>query len=509
MDPQPCLQANGTTHVTTAPHSALAAGQAISSPPAADPRDTFLPSSTSGVTRRSLASSPKMLFSDLYKSTKLPLARLRQQSQPAPADGDVDADLVSRDKAKSKAAVKKFLAARIRNDWVFTWPPADTPLQTKVVAEESLAAQESTPSKQDKPQPSEQEDLEVEEISAADDAASTYSTVSEDPGDWKARLEWQSDLSDDDAPISPSAYRFDNPDTVGETVHASALEKRAKRRRAIRKEEEWNSGLACFNARRDAWTGARTARVKLKAPSPPASPFSAARRMSFFRFGASSSPPKSPSSPLSPTATHMSGDTTAVASSDGETKEKERSPKPDSSLYPVETLLPIPPPLLPPANPMRASITPAAYGAIYDRIVLNSMTPSCPINLADVIRSCVAGWKRDGEWPPRAADAPAPVVAVRKKKRNSNAGHPQSPSMGRRMSLGFLGRRHSAADEPNGQQGRRQSAAGLPGTQGANGSNEDGDSGGNKGIRKSLQRVLGLGHERLGSNASNNGAPAG
>lgn len=26
-----------------------------------------------------------------------------------------------------------------------------------------------------------------------------------------------------------------------------------------------------------------------------------------------------------------------------------------------------------------------------------------PINLADMVRACVMGWKKDGEWPPRPA----------------------------------------------------------------------------------------------------------
>ena len=29
------------------------------------------------------------------------------------------------------------------------------------------------------------------------------------------------------------------------------------------------------------------------------------------------------------------------------------------------------------------------------------MSPTIPINLKDVVHALVAGWKRDGEWPPK------------------------------------------------------------------------------------------------------------
>ncbi|KAK8862646.1 hypothetical protein PGQ11_008881 [Apiospora arundinis] len=459
-----------------------------------------------------------MIFSDLYKSGKLPLTKLRSPpSHPLPADGpEFDADLVSRDKTKQKEAVKKYLAATIRNDWAFTWPPnAQSPGVSHVDADADADADTRHPGdipaktpgidtaeSREHPSSGDDEDLEVDEIESADDTASVYSTVSDDPAHFRARAEWTSDLSDDGdyEPVSPSAYRFDSPDTVASVIKSSGLEKRAKRRKAVREEESWNGGLACFNARRDAWTSAKTARVKPKPPVTPMSP--ATRRLSFWRLS-SSTPPVSPTtnaaphiSPLSPTSTHHSGDSTAVASSSDADSNKIVATRCDSSSYPVETLLPIPPPLLPPANPMRASITPATYPSIYDRIVVHSMTPACPVNLGDVLRACVAGWKRDGEWPPRSAEVPTSVVAVKKKKRESNASH---ASTGRRMSLGFLGRRESATGaQTNTTSGTQQDA---------NGNQEDG-AGAGKAIRRSIQKVFGLGHERRSSNVGANGVAA-
>ncbi|KAJ3495518.1 hypothetical protein NLG97_g3335 [Lecanicillium saksenae] len=82
----------------------------------------------------------------------------------------------------------------------------------------------------------------------------------------------------------------------------------------------------------------------------------------------------------------------------------------ETRTYPVETLLPLAQPILPPNNPLRASITPNVYIGLYDKVILHNLQPSCPINLADMLRSCVTGWKRDGEWPPRSTpyNPPAP-----------------------------------------------------------------------------------------------------
>ncbi|KAI1428408.1 hypothetical protein F5Y12DRAFT_731619 [Xylaria sp. FL1777] len=440
------------------------------------------------------ATQQKMLFSDLYKSTKLPLSRLRQHSQqPVPVSREYDQDLVSKDKAKQKEAVRRFLAETIRNDWVFTWPPvSEADGAVKSTSEDLVEHIEPVPAP--KPIASEVEET-VESALGADDEgyhcddddddiASIYSTVSEDLAHFRPRVEWLSDLSDEEnnEPVSPLAYRFETPDAVGSTVKATELARSAKRRRDTRAEMEWNSGLACFTARRDAWTGAKVVRVRPKPTEfTPTSP--ATKRLSFWRLSSSSSPSSPTDSPaestagtapLSPSGTRTSGDTTAVSSLNPDPKELKT--KEDSSEYPVQTLLPTPPPLLPAANPMRASITPASYTAIYDKIIIHVLTPACPVNLADMLRACVVGWKRDGEWPPRAVEVP-PVVAVRKKKRKDSIGEKRS-SIGRRLSFNFLGRRLSAGSDPN-------QAPGSP-------TAKQDDA---KGVKRSLQRVLGLSHD--------------
>ncbi|KAI2626870.1 hypothetical protein GGS21DRAFT_493180 [Xylaria nigripes] len=447
-----------------------------------------------------------MLFSDLYKSTKSPLSRLRQQSQQhdqsrqseqskqlASLSREYHPDLLSKDKLKQKEAVRRHLAERVRNDWVFNWPPVsavehsekrgppdtgndiDTAQPHQPTVADKEKTEESAPNADDDGYHCDDDNDDD------DDASSVYSIVFEDPAHYCPRADWLSDMSDeDDEPLSPETCRFESPDAVASTVKANELARSAKRRRAARAEMEWNSGLACFTARRDAWTGARVARVRPKpVESTPASP--ATKRLSFWRLSsstASSSPVGSPiestasSAPLSPTVTRNSGDTTAVSSLN--TNPKAQS---DSSQYPVQTLLPVLPPLLPAANPMRASITPATYTAIYDKIIVNSLTPACPVNLADVLGSCVAGWKRDGEWPPRQAEVPpAPVVH---KKRRKDSYTEKKTGNSRRLSFNIL-RRLSVGSDPNTAPESLTAA-------------KQEDANASKGMRRSLQRVLGLG----------------
>jgi len=66
------------------------------------------------------------------------------------------------------------------------------------------------------------------------------------------------------------------------------------------------------------------------------------------------------------------------------------------------TLVPVPPPLVPLSNAVRAAITPQTYPGIYSKIVVQGLAPTIPVNLGDVVRAMVEGWKRDGEWPPKS-----------------------------------------------------------------------------------------------------------
>ncbi|KAH8899487.1 hypothetical protein GQ53DRAFT_758675 [Thozetella sp. PMI_491] len=471
-----------------------------------------------------------MIFSDLYKSPKSPFNKLRGATPHAlPLSPDYDPDLVSKDKTKQKEAVRRFLLQKIRNDWDFTWPPAAPVPSTSPLPVAVDEIDPAVPAQDEHGVPQENDKLEVTTAPAADDelapkdegdeadsesgAETDYSVVSEDRVHFRPRAEWTSDLSDDDEPApSPSPFRFDSPDAVGSVVQATMMAKRRRRRKALRDEAQWNVGLACFEARRSAWTGAKTVRVKPKPPSPvsPASP----RRL-FWRSHhradstASNGPAPTLSAALSPTTTHASQGTASPPASDPDTRSNASSTtKPTSAsttglaeptpLYPVETLLPIPPPLLPPQNGMRASVTPSIYPSLYDKIVVHSLQPSCPVNLGDMVRACVVGWKRDGEWPPKPSVAVAipPVaptyaaLAVRAhRKTNSSAAaarleHARNASGAangptRRMSFGaLLGRVDKEKPAEDRERERRDS--------------QHDDEG--KGIRKSLHKVFSLGH---------------
>ncbi|KAK4122583.1 hypothetical protein N657DRAFT_646286 [Parathielavia appendiculata] len=483
------------------------------------------------------APSSTMIFSDLYKSPKTTFSKIRNSfPHGLPPPSDLDADLVSRDKARNKEAVRKYLDEKVRNDWEFTWPP----VAASPPAPAAHAADEEEP-----------RDL-GEEADSESDAESVYSTISEDPVHFRPRAEWTSDLSDSDEPRPPaSPFRFDNPKAVGAAVRNSVETKRARRRRAVRDEMKWNPGLACFEARRNAWTGAKTVRVKPKPPSP-VSP-SSARRL-FWRHHRTQSSvshtttitpgsPPTPQSPLQRTATRTSTATGSESDSAGVQRTSSQESTAPAVHYPVQTVLPVPPPLLPPQNPMRASVQPSMYGSLYDKVVVQNMQPSCPVNLADMLRACVVGWKRDGEWPPKPSyPAPAPaqtsnadVLAARQRKaqlqRNKNAVAVTATTTnagGRRLSFvgffngggGVAGHKTAAAvttatammqdgarDENKDQDKEGKENGHTPG-QSHSHSDEGAGSSGKALFRRSLQRVLSLGQHGHAHGGGGGGAVA-
>ncbi|KAM0492563.1 hypothetical protein D7B24_000877 [Verticillium nonalfalfae] len=501
----PSTTTTTTTNTSSAPHSASTAPLA-----AIDIKPTPPPVSTAAAAPMNVKTSPtsaKMIFSDMYRSPRSPLSKIRHSVFAAPLPlphADYDVDLLSKDKAKQKEAVRRHLEEKVRNDWDFVWPPVSAaasvpaPVPPQSTENGDDVAADPTPQPPAETSPSEPQ-LGDDSVTAAaernresteealddgpdSDAESVYSTVSEDPVHYRPRLDWVSDLSDDEAPpMSLSPFRFDTPEAIGAAVKASVVDKQAQRRRAVREEMQWNEGLACFEARRNAWTGAKTVRVRQKPISPSTSFASLSPKRLFQR----TSVPPSPAHHSSPPQQRRSNDASTTNSDGYDSKDGSRdlsaqrskdsshstTSAPSTAAYSVETLLPLAPPLLPPNNPMRASITPAVYLSLYEKVILHNLTPSCPVNLSDMIRACVTGWKRDGEWPPRPAPAdPMSLVAVRKKKRAS-AGAGDGLGTARRMSFGFLGR------GGGGEKAGAEESKGVA-----------------KGIRGSLQRVLGIGH---------------
>lgn len=415
-----------------------------------------------------------MIFSDFYKGRRSPLSRLRGQS-PQPSANSPPwlvpeyIDLFHKDKYRQKDTIKKYLAAKVKNNWNFQWSPPRKS-KAKVTEKPRDADEEKNPSvKESEPEAirvdsakdirddasddandearvdgsalsdnaSDHEDEDVDADNNDDDTDSIYSIISEDAVNYRPRMDWYSDLSEDEATTTSVIEGADS------AARTSALEKKEQRRKAAREEMTWNEGLACFQARRDAWTGAKIARVRSKpVVSPPVSPRS---RRFFFRRSISGSPPSLSLIKSNSLADSRSGTASDASSLVRDDKDLSKQGSQDSDqtserLLPIETLLPIPHPILPPTNGFRASITPAIYLSLYDKVILNSLQPSCPINLSDMIRSCVVGWKRDGEWPPKPS-APEPSVAAgRRKKAKKASGATGIGVTARRMSLGLLGR---------------------------------------------------------------------
>jgi len=358
--------------------------------------------SVDGAADEDKAREGKMIFGHHASASN---AQRRRNFATTNAITDYEADLTSKDRAKQKEAVKKFLTERVRTDWKWEWPRP---------APDSDSSPEQSPA--------------LERFNSPDEH-------------WKERDEWLSGGSENeaDAPIpttisSPdtptpnsktSPFRFESPDGVGETIKRTVYERKRRRKKRLVEEMSWNEGLRCFVGRRDAWTGAR----RVAKPG-----------MGF--------------SPLKPTTTAQGS---PVSSEDGGSS---TAIEQDEDEWEEDIEIPIAPAILPPENAMRASILPAAYNTIYDKVVVQALTPSCPMNLKDVTRSCVQGWKRDGEWPPKGT-----------------------------------------AQEPAKKKGRKLSVASLFGLEKHEEKEKPTISGGEKSptseksaIRRSLQRILSLGH---------------
>ncbi|KAL6852878.1 hypothetical protein ACO1O0_007426 [Amphichorda felina] len=429
-----------------------------------------------------------------YKNhrTSLSLSKLRQQppaqqlpTNPPDWSSDDHADLLSRDKTKVKDAIRRYLSEKVRNDWVFNWPPIPAgelaPAAADVQQEPETLEQRDHANIQDEPnddagyQVDEEsdpaEDLEMGDNDEDDDAQSVYSIMTADPAHYKPRIDW-----DSDAPVEePTTNRATGTQDQQEGIDPQVLrlKRRAQKRRELREEIEWNEGLACFEARRNAWTHARTVRLRAK-PETPQSPSSqrSSRRFFFRRLSSTSSQGANSQSGASAVLSEVSPHREAEKEpSKHHDKASSSTGSADASveLCPVETIVPVPPPILPPSNPLRASITFGNYLQLYDKLIVHNLQPACPINLSDMIGACVAGWKRDGEWPPRSTLPVDPIFnahnAARNKKRAAAVNTNDKPAHhGRRLSLtGFLSR------------------------------DKDTESRTGKGVRQSLQKAFGLG----------------
>lgn len=181
---------------------------------------------------------------------------------------------------------------------------------------------------------------------------------------------------------------FEGPDSVGAEIANRRAARRRKRRERLEEEMTWNDGMSHFMARRDAWCGARTVEqvraletrraedAKMESASASASTGSTPRTST-----SSTNAPSASTTATSPDPNiHVAGMTVAP---------------PSSVLVPVTARIM-------PNHPIRRRISPGMYSEIYSKIILQSRTPSVPINLSNMIHALVQGWKDDGEWPPKS-----------------------------------------------------------------------------------------------------------
>ncbi|KAL4803544.1 hypothetical protein BDV18DRAFT_42541 [Aspergillus unguis] len=267
-----------------------------------------------------------------------------------------------------------------------------------------------------------------------------------------------SELEPQFSPVGSPGALSDDADALDGSPAGSAgsrhTERRRKRRRQMEEEMSWNEGLRTWVERRDAWAGALSkdqvrgweerkqsqpvleklgdaelGDMALTTPEADAQtiPRSATGESSNLvaKTEALSVGGKENDAPVSaqaqqpahgdddskPVATEAIPDIPALpqplsssaaipASSPSTSETPISNPSPSTRSF-HDPLIPVVPSLIATSNPIRASITPAMYPSIYSKVVIQGLTPTVPINLADMTNAMVQGWKADGQWPPK------------------------------------------------------------------------------------------------------------
>ncbi|EED15430.1 mitochondrial AAA ATPase, putative [Talaromyces stipitatus ATCC 10500] len=238
-------------------------------------------------------------------------------------------------------------------------------------------------------------------------------------------------------------YRFESPDAI----KTSVLDRGRRRRADLEQEMKWNPGLRFYIERRDAWTGARKRRdveqrstskqqavidilsKEMKNAKAVESDGDTSAKVESLDEAASSAQQSrdlledlslSENKSRDTTTTTVDSNITPNDSSglDGSTGDDgdidgydaDRSYDSDESMIPVMESF------IDNSNCVRSSITPALYASLYTKVVVQGLTPTIPINLSDVTKALVAGWKADGQWPPKPTiPPPGSDVPARKK----------------------------------------------------------------------------------------------
>jgi hypothetical protein len=211
----------------------------------------------------------------------------------------------------------------------------------------------------------------------------------------------ESGLGEPEVAGAKDPYKFDSPDSIATAIWERREQRKRKRQQAFEDECRWNEGMAVFAKRRDVWTGAVASgangkmEVEGEAEGDAEAEQRKLKKQGDDRQG------------VGATVTHRSPTTSSSESAMMSTAPSTPIRPPDGGL-----LIPIAKPMLA-SNAIRKSITPKAYPDIYNKVVLSSRTPSVPINLADMTKAIVQGWKDNGEWPPKTTPLD-PLMGKRK-----------------------------------------------------------------------------------------------
>nr|POE96461.1 hypothetical protein CFP56_56511 [Quercus suber] len=249
---------------------------------------------------------------------------------------------------------------------------------------------------------------------------------------WQEREYSSEDLDEDEAVGSSAAQRtrsktvkhqFEGPDSVGTQISGRREARKRRREQILQEEMQWNEGLKHWLQRRDLWCAART-KTLVQSPEPSSNN---GRLAGADTDASSSESAHSPSPRTSMSTTSVTTGSTVAESpsayaSASTTSDLDPSPKaslPEQRQSQHQTMMVPAMPLILPNHPIRRRITPSMYSEIYTKIIVQSRTPSVPINLRTLISALVKGWKDDGEWPPKSA---VPEASVARKKTSTNGG---------------------------------------------------------------------------------------
>lgn len=189
---------------------------------------------------------------------------------------------------------------------------------------------------------------------------------------------------------------------VAQEISNRRLARKRKRKELLEEEMTWNDGLSHWTVRRDAWCGAKTADQVRSLENGRGDEHMHAKADS-----ASASAGSTPRTSTSSGSAHATSTSTAATSPGANINIAGMSVVPPSHM-----LVPVAPKMLP-NHPIRKKISPGMYPEIYNKIIIQSRTPSVPINLGVMIPALVKGWIDDGEWPPK----PGPIEKSLTKKK--------------------------------------------------------------------------------------------